>query len=290
MTAPRLLLTCCLCRKPLPQRGDVNALDAEWQRRYPQMVGTLACDRCASGNAYFFRCRTGRDDAYVPGHLPPRGQEEGHCFDSWHHVEAHGTPIAMAYSYPWSAVQQGAEDWLRHVVQRPQLDPEVGARIQDALHRWDTRPGAPDQSPADGTTTDAMTKVTVRGLTMTCWKCQRPTTVVVGLHLASAVNGDLVTCADEQVLAVAAELLAATGNVGLTRPIKQRSSRTAGTTGLTNGCQHCDALQGNFFIYHEELMEVLSANGVDGLDHLTDADLPTHRWQQLHRRWATGEP
>jgi hypothetical protein len=59
---------------------------------------------------------------------------------------------------------------------------------------------------------------------------------------------------------------------------------------LTNGCQHCDTLQGNFFIYHEELAEVLSANGVDGLDHLTDADLPTERWQHLHRRWATGEP
>ena len=37
-------------------------------------------------------------------------------------------------------------------------------------------------------------------------------------------------------------------------------------------------------------MEVLSANGVDGLDNLTDADLPTERWQHLHRRWANGEP
>jgi hypothetical protein len=38
------------------------------------------------------------------------------------------------------------------------------------------------------------TKVTVRGLTMTCWKCDRSTTVVVGMHLASAVDGDLVIC------------------------------------------------------------------------------------------------
>ncbi|KUL25302.1 hypothetical protein [Actinoplanes awajinensis] len=132
-------------------------------------------------------------------------------------------------------------------------------------------------------------KVTVRGLTMDCWKCHRPTTAIVGMHLASAVEGDLVTCSDEQALAVAAQLLRATGKVGLAQPIKTRTSRTAGGTGLTNGCQHCDALQGNFFIYHQELMEVLSTNGVEGLEHLADADLPTERWHQLHRRWATGE-
>lgn len=135
-----------------------------------------------------------------------------------------------------------------------------------------------------------VTEVVVRGLTMACWKCYRSTTVVVGMHLASAVDGDLVTCDDEQALATAAELLRATGSVGLARPIRVRTSRTTGTTGLSNGCQRCDALQGNFFIYHEELMEVLSANGIDGLDHLVDVDLPTERWQQLHRRWSTGEP
>lgn len=132
-------------------------------------------------------------------------------------------------------------------------------------------------------------KVTVRGLTMTCWKCHRPTTVVVGIHSAAAVNGDLVTCDDEQALATAAELLRTTDNVSLAQAIKTRTSRTTGTTELTNGCQHCDALQGNFFIYHEELMEIMSADGLDGLDHLTDADLPAKRWHQLHDRWETGE-
>lgn len=140
------------------------------------------------------------------------------------------------------------------------------------------------------TPADDVTKVTVRGLTMDCWKCHRPTTVVVGMHLASSVGGDLITCDDEQALAASADLLRASGNIGLTRPIKVRTSRTTGSTGLSNGCQHCDALQGNFFIYHEELMEVMSANGIDGLDHLGDGDLPTERWQQLHRRWVTGEP
>ena len=132
-------------------------------------------------------------------------------------------------------------------------------------------------------------KVTVRGLTMDCWKCHRPTTVVVGMHLASAVDGDLVTCSDELALSAAAELLRATGKVGPAQPIRARTSRTTGGTRLTNGCQHCDALQGNFFIYHEELLEVLSANGTDGLEHLADAGLPGEGWHQLHRRWATGE-
>ncbi|AGL15148.1 hypothetical protein L083_1638 [Actinoplanes sp. N902-109] len=35
MSTPRLHLTCCLCRKPIPQNADVYALDHEWQRRYP---------------------------------------------------------------------------------------------------------------------------------------------------------------------------------------------------------------------------------------------------------------
>jgi hypothetical protein len=139
--------------------------------------------------------------------------------------------------------------------------------------------------PVNPTQADDVTRITVRGLTMTCWKCNRRTTAVVGLHPAAAVGGDLVICDDEQALTTAVELLRSTGKIGLTRAIKVRSSRTTGSTQLSIGCQHCDALQGNFFIYHEELMEVLSANGLDGLDHLTDADQPTERWHQLHDRW-----
>jgi hypothetical protein len=77
MSAPRLHIIYCLCRKPIPQNSDVYALDPEWQRRYPQMVGTLACNTCAVSSTYFFRCRNRRDDAYVPGHLQPGGRGEG---------------------------------------------------------------------------------------------------------------------------------------------------------------------------------------------------------------------
>lgn len=71
MSAPRLRITCCLCRKPVPLKSDVYALDLEWQRRYPQMVGILACDTCAVSSTYFFRCRRTHNDAYVPGHPSP---------------------------------------------------------------------------------------------------------------------------------------------------------------------------------------------------------------------------
>lgn len=135
MSAPRLRITCCLCRKPVPLKSDVYALDLEWQRRYPQMVGILACGTCAVSSTYFFRCRRTHDDAYVPGHLPAAEQSESRDIDSWSHIEAHGPHAALVCSYPWSAGQQGAEDWLRQVVERPQLNHDVRVRIQDALNR-----------------------------------------------------------------------------------------------------------------------------------------------------------
>ncbi|WP_223874705.1 hypothetical protein [Salinispora oceanensis] len=76
MSAPRLRITCCLCRKPVPRKSDVYALDLEWQRRYPQMAGILACGTCAVSSTYFFRCRRTHNDAYVPGHLPVADQSE----------------------------------------------------------------------------------------------------------------------------------------------------------------------------------------------------------------------
>ncbi|MGM0361684.1 hypothetical protein ACNFRX_16945 [Streptomyces griseoaurantiacus] len=36
-------ISCCLCRKNIPLAG--NAIAREWQWRYPNMRGTLACER-----------------------------------------------------------------------------------------------------------------------------------------------------------------------------------------------------------------------------------------------------
>lgn len=52
MLRPKFRITCCLCGKAVPLASDVFALDAEWQRRFQQMRGTLACSRCATGTEW----------------------------------------------------------------------------------------------------------------------------------------------------------------------------------------------------------------------------------------------
>lgn len=131
MPAP-FRLSCCLCRRPIPLSSDVYALDAEWQRRFPDMAGVLACGRCAAGPTYFWRCTTSSGE-YVAGHRAVADADEHEDFDSWCHVEAFGTHKALVLSYPESAVRQGAEQWLRQVLQRPRLDRDVVERIRQAL-------------------------------------------------------------------------------------------------------------------------------------------------------------
>lgn len=70
---PDFRLACCMCRNPIPSHSDVYALDAEWQRRYPRMVGTLACQGCALGTHWSCRQRDGLTDdglTDVEGHIP----------------------------------------------------------------------------------------------------------------------------------------------------------------------------------------------------------------------------
>ena len=132
--APALRITCCLCGKPIPKTADIVALDDEWRRRFPQMVGILARNDCVFGIKNG-SCRT-LGGAFVPGHILAPGKTEDQDYDLWDHLQGFGTQTAMAYSYPWSAVRQGAEEWLRHVVRRPQLNSGVRTELQDALDRW----------------------------------------------------------------------------------------------------------------------------------------------------------
>ncbi len=61
--------------------------------------------------------------------------------------------------------------------------------------------------------------------------------------------------------------------------IKVRASRTAGETYLSNGCFHCDALLGNFFLFQEELPEVLVTEGTSGLILLGSVSVPLAEWE-----------
>lgn len=125
-------ISCCLCRKNIPLAQDVFELDAEWQRRFPSMVGVLACARCALSTPW--SCEKGGRKAYVEGHIPAA---RSNCFDAWSHVGLEGTHRAMVVHFPESALLQGAEPYVRWRADDKQTGPEVAARMRAALLEWD---------------------------------------------------------------------------------------------------------------------------------------------------------
>jgi hypothetical protein len=136
MPRPKFRLACCLCRKPIPLASDAYALDDEWKRRFPQMVGRIACEACALRN-HVWQCRT--HGGFVDGHIPITRPGSDH--DSWDHFLAYGTHISMVVSYPESTLLQGAEEYLRYTARRSGIDPEVARQLHDALDAWDAGTG-----------------------------------------------------------------------------------------------------------------------------------------------------
>lgn len=134
MARPKFRITCCLCRRPVAQAKSIFALDAEWQRRNPHMIGTLACGECAL-RSQEWRCLTGAG-TYVDGHIPVSQQDgefEQNDFDSRSHVLGSGTHVSMVLKYPHSAMLQGAEDYLRWAVSNRGTSPDVATRLQKLL-------------------------------------------------------------------------------------------------------------------------------------------------------------
>lgn len=129
-------LTCCLCRRDIPLAQDVRELDAEWQRRFPDMLGTLACERCAE-HTYWSCEKTGLRE-YVEGHIPT---SDGNCFDAWSHVGRSGTHRAMVLSCPQPALLQGAEPYLRSVANHGRVSSEIVTAVRAALREWEAQHG-----------------------------------------------------------------------------------------------------------------------------------------------------
>jgi hypothetical protein len=105
------------------------------------------------------------------------------------------------------------------------------------------------------------------GLPTACWKCGRSTVALVAVSPSGARGDDELLQTDEPAALAfaAAHLPVGVSHVG---EIRERSSRAAGAAYLSNGCFHCDALLGNFFLFHEELLEVLVASRrVVGIEH-----------------------
>ncbi|GAB2521138.1 hypothetical protein HNR10_000768 [Nocardiopsis aegyptia] len=131
--SPKVSLVCCLCQEHIPSSSDVYPLDAEWQRRHPNMIGFLAC-RCATDARWHWRCRsTWR--GYLRGHI--RSQFERRCVDSLSHIEAPRTHAVAALRYPASALLQGAEEYLRHAASDPRTPKTLTARLHASLEEWE---------------------------------------------------------------------------------------------------------------------------------------------------------
>ncbi len=130
-----------------------------------------------------------------------------------------------------------------------------------------------DERPQDG-----VIDLELLGLPTACWKCGRSTVALVGISPSGAREDDELFQTDEpSALAFAAAYLpVGTLQVG---EIKERSSRTAGETYLSNGCFHCDALLGNFFLFHEELPEILVTEGTACLKVLATVSAPVTDWE-----------
>lgn len=122
------------------------------------------------------------------------------------------------------------------------------------------------------------------GLAIRCWRCGAPTVCVVGFTEGAGLGSsyDLVSADDDLALSIAARLLGEDRRIqqGI-GPIRKRSSRTMMESYVSNGCHQCDALQGNHFLFHEELPEVLAEEGTDGLVDLGSFELATSMWQQI---------
>lgn len=92
-----------------------------------------------------------------------------------------------------------------------------------------------------------MTFVTVRGFDYSCWKCKQDTICVVALHAEGARRSDdWLWFEDKHALNLARALLQQAGMPQLAESIKERFSKTAGGSYLSNGCQDCDAIQGDW--------------------------------------------
>ncbi len=99
--------------------------------------------------------------------------------------------------------------------------------------------------------------VDICALPGSCWKCGGATLPIVGVFVPDPVDGrrylDFVDVAHRLAAVVPQAQLRALG-IG---PIKLRRSRAAPNGYLSNGCVHCDAIQGEFPL-HEELAEFQS--------------------------------
>jgi hypothetical protein len=120
-----------------------------------------------------------------------------------------------------------------------------------------------------------------------CWRCRRSTTILIGITVHHPRCGEIgyVSASDAGVLGrfmreVDPDVLKRLG-LGV---IKRRYSRTAEDTYLSQGCAHCDALLGSFFIQELE-SELFSADELTPGPFLTRTALTGRQARLLRPAW-----
>lgn len=115
---PAPKLACCLCRRRLydSKHGGPFLLDAEWLRRHPDMRGMFACASCVLKRHWW-------------------GIQHGK--DALDHTQGQVDPTTIALWFPWSALLQGGEEWIRWAVTHPQSHPVYVQHWKSALTEWE---------------------------------------------------------------------------------------------------------------------------------------------------------
>jgi hypothetical protein len=125
------------------------------------------------------------------------------------------------------------------------------------------------------------TTVVVRGLGHTCWKCGAPITCVVAIHAEEArQSDDWLWLEDKHALSLARDLLADAGQERLASIIKERFSKTASGSYLSNGCPRCDAIQGDWPLGHA-ISDYASGAPLEELPILATRAVATAAWQEI---------
>jgi hypothetical protein len=125
------------------------------------------------------------------------------------------------------------------------------------------------------------TTVIVRGFDNICWKCDRLMTCVIAIHAEGARRSDdWVWFEDKHALSLGRDLLLRAGKAEQAATVKERFSKTAGGSYLSNGCPNCDAIQGDWPLA-EAVSEFGQGAPLEELPVLTAEKVPTPVWQDI---------
>jgi len=117
-----------------------------------------------------------------------------------------------------------------------------------------------------------------------CWRCGKPTQIVVGATLHDEWLGPLgyaTVHSDEHLKWLQPFLTPAVRQQLRLGEVKQRYSRTAGERYLSQGCVHCDALMGAFYVMELALEVVYSEPTAVPVGQLL--------FQEAHEEWFSAE-